>query len=279
MRDVVLGYLQHREFDKIIDVLRDNRTFNALLEDQIFKSVFFEYFTAELFDQENLPLSYPAFLLTCHDSVRYAFKLSDKDEEKVLSHLFENTKEVNYAKRLPHRQDAVDIVNQHLSEIKEKSEIGLKNAQKQQDLKVVEEYANNTHSIIKSIFNSPQEKEFYLACKYVFSSFLILPNTSLTSIFNQDVVKKRYPQILEFYLKSSVDMVIVDEETFIPTLFFELDSKSFHNKDSETRDSIKDKLFTELGHDLIRITKRTGKEGINEYISLLEQIKKEKNIL
>lgn len=278
MRDTVLTFLQHKEFDKIIEVLRDNETFNILLEDEIFKSVFFQNFTNELFSQEDLQLSYPAFLLNCNDSKDYVFKLNETDERKVLHFLFEKTKEVNYAKRLPNYDPAIEVVNEHNSKLKIESEQGLIRAQKQKDFKVVEQFANNTQNLIKSIFNSPQEKELYFACKQVFPSHLILPNVSLTTIFNQNVVKKQFSKYFNFYLKSSVDIVVVDEETYIPILFFELDSKTFHDDSSSTRDNIKNELFRELGHDLIRVTKRTGKEGIKEYILLLETLKKEKNI-
>jgi len=278
MRDTILTFLQHKEFDKIVEVLRDNKTFNILLEDEIFKTVFFQNFTNELFSQEDLQISYPAFLLNCHDSCNYVFKLNGIDEEKVLIFLFEKTQEVNYAKRLPNHAEAIKVVNKHNLKLKTESEKGLIRAQKQRDFQIVEQFANNTQNLIKSIFNSPQEKELYLACKQIFSSYLILPNVSLTTIFNQHVIKDKFSRYFDFYLKSSVDIVIVDKETFIPILYFELDSKTFHDENSSARDKIKNELFRELGHDLIRVKKRTGKEGVNEYVSLLEIIKHEKNI-
>ncbi|HEY4629642.1 MAG TPA: DUF2726 domain-containing protein [Flavobacterium sp.] len=278
MRDNVLTFLQYKEFDRIIEVLRDNKTFNTLLEDEIFKTVFFQNFTNELFSQNDLQISYPAFLLNCHDSNNYVFKLNKIDEEKVLNFLFEKTREVNYAKRLPNHTQAIQVVNKHYLKLKTESEQGLIRAQKQRDFEVVEQFSNNTQNLIKSIFNSPQEKELYLACKQIFPLHLILPNVSLTTIFNQNVVKNQFSKYFDFYLRSSVDIVIVDEETFIPILYFELDSKTFHDENSSTRDNIKNELFRELGHDLIRVKKRTGKEGIKEYVSLLEIIKQEKNI-
>lgn len=255
MRDNVLTFLQYKEFDRIIEVLRDNKTFNTLLEDEIFKTVFFQNFTNELFSQNDLQISYPAFLLNCHDSNNYVFKLNKIDEEKVLNFLFEKTREVNYAKRLPNHTQAIQVVNKHYLKLKTESEQGLIRAQKQRDFEVVEQFSNNTQNLIKSIFNSPQEKELYLACKQIFPFHLILPNVSLTTIFNQNVVKNQFSKYFDFYLRSSVDIVIVDEETFIPILYFELDSKTFHDENSSTRDNIKNELFRELGHDLIRVKK------------------------
>jgi hypothetical protein len=278
MRDQILALLQHKQFDKIIEVLKNNKTFNELLADDIFKTVFFQNFTNELFSQENLQVKYPAFLLNCHDSNNYTFKLNETDEKKVLHFLFEKTGHISYAQRLPNYEPAIEVVKENQIKLKTESEKGLAYAQKQKDFQVAEQYADNDQSMIKSIFNSPQEKEFYLACKQIFTSYLILPNVSLTTIFNQKIVKKKFPNYFDFYLKSSVDIVIVDQETFLPVLFFELDSKTFHDEDSRGRDNIKNELFKTLGHHLIRISKRTGKEGINEYLSLLEIIKREKDI-
>lgn len=279
MRDKVLTFLQHKEFDKIVEILKDNTSFDKLLEDEIFEKVFTQNFINELFNQEDLQISYPAFLLNCHDSNNYVFKLNEFDQERILKYLFKKTQEISYAKRLPNYNPAIKIVNSNLAKLKIESEQGLARAQKQKDFKVVEQFANNKENLIKSIFNSPQEKELYLACKQIFPSYLILPNVSLTSIFNQNIVKAKFSKYFNFYLKSSVDIVVVDEETYIPILFFELDSKTYHDENSSNRDAIKNQLFQELGNDLIRVTKRTGKESIKEYVALLEIIKKEKNII
>ena len=91
MRDTVLSYLKNQNFDKIIEILRDNKKFDDLMKDDIFKDVFFKNITNELFSQEELQLSYPAFLLNCHDSKDYIFKLNEKDEERILMFLFEIT--------------------------------------------------------------------------------------------------------------------------------------------------------------------------------------------
>lgn len=172
-----------------------------------------------------------------------------------------------------------EIVINHYDKLKSESEQGLARAQKQKDFEIVEQFANNKEVAIKSIFNSPQEKELYLACRQVFPSHLVIPNCSITSIFNHNVVKTKFSKYFDFYLKSSIDIVVVDEATFIPILFFELDSKTYHDENAANRDFVKNKLFKELGSDLIRLTKKTGKESIIEYVSLLEIIKREKSIV
>lgn len=279
MREIVLQFLQKKDFDSIIGILRDNKTFDLLLDDAVFKQIFFQNFTNELFSKEDLDLSYPAFLYQCHSSKNYKFSFEREDEEKVLKFLIDKTKDYNYALKLPSYQTSIEIIKKrdiHLSQQAEKS----KNlAKKSKDLKIVELYSNNKEHLIKSIFNSPQEKEFYLACKDVFYSYIILPNVSLTTLFNQHVVRLKFPEYYSFYQKASIDFVIVDDETFIPVLFFELDSSSFHtDTNAKMRDEIKNTLLTELGSDMIRVTKRTGKESVNEYKNFLKILKEERNL-
>lgn len=279
MRETVLLYLQQRNFPEIISVLRNNRVFNTLMDDEIFKLVFFQNFTNELFNQQELGLEYPAFLYQCHQSKDYLFTLNEVDEERVLRFLIDKTRDYNYASKLPSYNTSIEIIQQHEAKINEELEKGKRVAEKQRNFHIVEQYANNTESLVKSIFNSPQEKEFYLACKQVFPKSLILPNVSLTTLFNEDVVRQKFANYHDFYLKSSIDLVVVDEETYIPTLFFELDSKSFHSDEkAKVRDEIKSQLVAELGKSLVRITKKTGSEGIREYIDLLKVIKEENNI-
>lgn len=279
MRETVLKHLQENNFDEIIKVFKDNKIFNNLLEDEIFKLIFFQNFTNELFNKENLEISYHAFLYQCHNSKDYVFELNQNDSEKLLKFLIDKTKNYNYAKELPNYSTSTEIIKDYELNLKTQSEKAEKLAKKHRDFEIVEKYSNNTENLIKSIFNSPQEKEFYLACKSVFKNQLILPNVSLSNLFNQEVVRQKFPEYYNFYLKSSIDFVMVDEITFIPFLFFELDSKTYHSDETaKKRDEIKNLLVTELGNSLIRVTKKTGKEGINEYEKFLEIVKSEKNI-
>ncbi len=75
MRDTVLNELRQKNFKYIIDVLKDNKTFDTLISDEIFKHIFFQNFTNVLFNQENLELTYPAFLYQCHISKNYILQL------------------------------------------------------------------------------------------------------------------------------------------------------------------------------------------------------------
>ena len=277
MREVALGYLQAREFDKLIEILKDNKIFNDLLEDHIFNSVFAQNFITELAKIET-PV-YCAFLYSCHCSPNFSFVLEKSNEEEILKLLIDKTGNYNYAKKLPQYINSIKIINEYQQNLNQQREESIKIAEKLKDFHIVEKYSNNTDNLLKSIFNSPQEKEFYIACTNTFNSYLVLPNIAMSSLFNSIVVKTKYKDLFNFFLKSTIDFVIIETHNFTPILFFELDSKSFHSDlKSKENDEIKNLLITELGKDLIRIMKRSPNKGIEEYIELLTKIKKERNL-
>lgn len=269
MREPALQFLATKNYDSLFNLLKDNIVFNDLITDDIFKQIFSANFD-DLFKSENSPEIYIAILHNFHRSKDYIFSLSKTEEQKVLKFLIDRTKKYDYAKLLPNYEVSINIINKHESEIKRKAEEDYKKIQKQNTLNVVNLFSNNT-SIIKSIFNSPQEKEFYLACKRIFFNEIILPNVSLTTIFNSEIVKEKYPDHFLYFLMASVDFIIVDPETFIPFLFFELDSKTFHSSNSSIEnDKTKNFLFKEFGKTLTRIMKN---QEDNDFESFLREKK------
>src|SRR5690606_3317397 len=84
----------------------------------------------------------------------------------------------------------------------------------------------------KSIFNSPQEKELFLAAKNTLSREILLPNISLSSIINSKVTELLDKRATTFFYQSTLDLCIVDEKTFRPVFFLELDS-SWHDRPNQ----------------------------------------------
>jgi hypothetical protein len=271
MRESALQFLVQKNHDGLFNLLKDDTIFNELIQDSIFTRIFFENFD-DLFNSENSEINI-AILYTFHKSKNYAFSLPNYEYEKVLKFLIDKTKKYEYAKLLPDYEISKVIIKDYQKEIKEKAEEDYKKIQKEKELEIVKLFSNNI-SITKSIFNSPQEQEFYLACKQVFDNEIILPNVSLTTIFNSEIVKEKYPNHFRYFLMASVDFIIVDPDTFIPFLFFELDSKTFHSTTSSIEnDNNKNFLFEEFGKALIRITKNTNDQGKSDFISFLRDEK------
>jgi very-short-patch-repair endonuclease len=115
----------------------------------------------------------------------------------------------------------------------------------------------------KDIFNgSPQEKELYLAAKNILTDSILLPNTALSTIIDSKVCKFLDNATANFFYKSTLDLCIVNQTTFRPELFIELDS-SWHDKPKNSEnDRMKNEIFQKAGLKLHRIRKKENKEMI-----------------
>ncbi|MDL2141664.1 DUF2726 domain-containing protein [Flavobacterium tructae] len=214
-----------------------------------------------------------------HKSPDYKYVLQEEELEKILKHLITKTEQYIYAKELPDFALSKKIIANYNEDLKQKAERGIRNADKRKDLDLVEIYSQDETFIKKSIFNSEQEKQFYLAALEVFPEYLVLPNVSLTTLFNSSFVKRKYPSYFNYYLKANIDFVITDKENFLPIHFFELDSKAFHTKEvDKERDEIKNILIKDFGGNLSRITRRTITQGVEEFSSYLKNFKNQNNL-
>lgn len=266
MTDKILQLLKDRDFDQLFDLLKNDRIFNNLASDPVFKSVFGTYFIDELLTSFPDDLKYPTFLFHAHKSSDYKYVLQDDELDKILQHLIIKTGEYKYAKELPNFEPSKKIISDYNDTINREAELGVRNAEKRKDLDLVELYSQNKDLIKKSIFNSEQEKQFYLASLEVFTEYLVLPNVSLTTLFNSRFVFDKYPDYFNYYLKANVDFVIVEKENFVPLYFFELDSLTFHEQEvDKMRDEIKNILITDFGGNLNRITRRLNSQGFAEF--------------
>lgn len=275
MTDQILQLLKDKDFDELFKLLKNNRLFNDLANDPIFTSIFGTFFIDELLTTYPDDLKYPTFLFHAHKSSEYRYELQNEELEKILKHLITKTGEYVYAKELPDFTISKRIISQYKSTINRKAEQGSHNADMRKDLDFINIYSQDKSLIKKSIFNSEQEKQFYLACIEVFPEFLILPNVSLTTLFNSKFVRHKYPEYFNYYLKSNVDFVIVEKENFLPLHFFELDSATFHTRDTDKRrDEIKNILIAEFGGNLHRIRRRSNNQGIVEFKDFLTMFKK-----
>ncbi len=271
MTDKLLQLLKDRDFDQLFSLLKNDRIFNNLTSDPVFKSVFGTYFIDELLTSFPGDLKYPTFLFHAHKSPDYKYVLQAEEFDKILQHLIIKTGEYKYAKELPDFELSKKIISDYNETITREAELGARNAEKRKDLDLVELYSQDKDLIKKSIFNSEQEKQFYLASLEVFPEYLVLPNVSLTTLFNSRFVLDKYPNYFNYYLKANVDFVIVEKQNFVPLYFFELDSATFHGQEMDTmRDEIKNILITDFGGNLNRITRRLNSQGFNEFRDYLK---------
>lgn len=271
-REEALKSIQEKNWNRLIETLRDNVIFENLISDPIFASLFHDNFIKELLSEQILDkddeLIYLNSVFNFHKSNSYSFQLKDEDLENLLIRLFDITGNIEFAKQ---RREHLKF-KQALAEHKEK-QIGENREIAILENLLIEEIDAIKRNKTDSIFKSPQEKEFFLAASKVFSDCIILPNVSLSMVLSSNLLDTLGNHEKWFFLSSSIDIVIVDFYTHKPTHFFELDSGYHDTPKQIEKDNLKNKLISESGHKLYRIRKKKHKDQTQRFIEWLTQIK------
>lgn len=181
----------------------------------------------------------------------------------------------NYAKEYPENVICKEIITEFNKLLPKKTN------HSQIDLVTVIENKSieENNDFRKSLFNSNQEVEFYLALKRVFDTYQVYPNVALSSVINFESIKNKLNNSeREFFLKTSIDFVVFEPfRNYFPIYFFEVDS-SWHDSETQIRkDNIKDKIFSISGQKLYRIRKINNSINEMEFEKLLTEIRNLKN--
>jgi hypothetical protein len=106
----------------------------------------------------------------------------------------------------------------------------------------------------KPIFNSKNEYRFYQVMIEIFPNNLVLPNLALQAIFSYDRMKELLT-IKEFgyFLMASVAFCSTSTGSYLPLAAFEADSYWHDEEKQIVRDTVKQKIFSVGGIDLIRL--------------------------
>ncbi|MFN5984205.1 MAG: DUF2726 domain-containing protein [Fluviicola sp.] len=259
-----LKCLESGSWSELIEILKNNSI--DLSESSIF-SVFETQLINELKRHENErnedSITAATTIFTTHEDSKFKFKLSDNAYKKLTKYLFDKNPSDYYARIISDDKEAIDFLEQHNIETEKKISKGIIGAHL--NIKSNEQGELN---FVKDIFNSPQEKELYFGAKEVFQEYILLPNTALSTIINNNVKDLLDKKTTTFFFKSTLDLCIVNPITFIPEIFIELDSKTWHDKpENQEKDLMKDKIFRIAGIELHRIRKKENLE-MNEIFKL-----------
>lgn len=109
-------------------------------------------------------------------------------------------------------------------------------------------------SAVKQVFNSQREFSIYQVLLQLCPNQLVFPNSSLQSIMAYDQMKELVSaDDFGYYLRASVDIVIVSTTTYLPMVAIEIDS-IYHDTDRQkTNDDKKDRLFAAGGVPFMRL--------------------------
>lgn len=173
---------------------------------------------------------------------------------QIAKYLFDKYPLEEYAEHLSGYDRAEEFLNRKESERDENVKKSLIAANL--DIKIGED---GGFDFSKSIFNSPQEQEFYLAAQAVLNKKIILPNIALSTIIDSKITRLLDSSTTDYFYKATLDLCIVDPQSFRPIFFIELDS-SWHDKPKQIKkDLMKDEIFKLAGYKLHRIRKTRNK--------------------
>jgi hypothetical protein len=253
-----LRYLQSKNWTELSAVLADNKNAEHLANSGTF-SIFETVFIDEIRryeDETNEDLVIVASRIFQIDRLENStFQLTETTRVKLAKYLFDRHPQEAYAKLLIKDSEAIAFLEKHKKDIQNKIDTDRLSANL--NIKIGE---HGKLQFDKSIFNSPQEKELFLAARKVLPNSILLPNTALSTIVDSKVCEYLNSITTKFFYNSTLDLCIVNAQTFMPEIFIELDS-GWHDKPTQIeKDRMKDEIFKTAGLKLERLRKIKNKE-------------------
>lgn len=109
-------------------------------------------------------------------------------------------------------------------------------------------------SAVKQVFNSQREFSIYQVLVQLCPNHLVFPNCSLQSVMSYERMKELVSEDdFGYYLRASVDIVVVSSTTFLPMLAIEVDSVWHDTERQQKNDDKKDRLFAAAGIPFMRL--------------------------
>jgi hypothetical protein len=109
-------------------------------------------------------------------------------------------------------------------------------------------------SAVKQVFNSQHEFTIYQVLVQLCPNHLVFPNCSLQSVMSFERMKELVSEDdFGYYLRASVDVVVVSSTTYLPMLAIEVDSVWHDTERQQRNDNKKDRLFAAAGIPFMRL--------------------------
>jgi hypothetical protein len=109
-------------------------------------------------------------------------------------------------------------------------------------------------SAVKQVFNSQREFTIYQVLVQLCPNHLVFPNCSLQSVMTYERMKELVSDDdFGYYLRASVDIVVVSSTTYLPMLAIEVDSVWHDTERQQINDEKKDRLFAVAGVPFMRL--------------------------
>ncbi|HBS88486.1 MAG TPA: hypothetical protein DEA97_18145 [Bacteroidales bacterium] len=278
-QEEIYKLLQEENWSKLIDIFHKNKEqilFDALLKQSL------EVTICELVKIAVTLESSKEFVdnlerLLMLDSGMKKIGLSDQQREAIIVAIVNGKRDnlayaYQYAKKYPEN----DICQKVIIDFEKNLPVNIEHSQMGELMVEINPDIDLQSDHRKTLFNSYQEVEFFLALKRVFDSYQIYPNVGLSSIIDINKIKEKLDQKeIEYFFKSSVDFAVFEPfKNYIPIYFFEIDSVYHDTEEQIVKDRIKSKIFSLSGQKLYRIRKNIDSVDEEEFEKLIRDIRK-----
>ena len=245
-REKTFKLLQQRNWKALLELFKNNKTYDQIQQDDITKSVLESQFIRELIDGSTFNHD-PDFLFLLeqfhmlHTGSNFHFTLPSEDVNRLVERIiigYRSTQAQNalrYSKNYPNLPISIELLQEF--ELTQP--------------KVIDHSQNRTISL----FKSKQEYEFYRAVRDVYSTYLVFPNVAISALVDFEQIKHFLDQNeRNYFFKALVDCVVFDaENAFKPFKMLEIDSEYHDSAEQQTKDRMKDKIIAKAGQKLLRV--------------------------
>jgi len=269
-REEIFQWIQKKEFSNIITFLKTGQ--NIVNDDIILQNALGHFFK-ELIDGNDVAEKDFIFgqLFILHTQKPPFFTFSEAQFENIVVHLTTVAKkpeEANfYASKLPSNPICAKIIASFIEN--RPKEI----AHEQSTMIKVKEILSDQENTTKSIFNSKQEKLFFVALRNCFPSYFVYPNITLSTIVHSSLIG----EILNasekrFFYNTTIDFVVIDQfDDFKPVFAVELDSEWHRLNNQNHKDEIKNKILKASGLPFYRIEHFSKYKSLEEFEQVIIQ--------
>lgn len=128
-------------------------------------------------------------------------------------------------------------------------------------------------SAVKQVFNSQREFTIYQLLVQLCPNHLVFPNCSLQSVMSFERMKELVSEDdFGYYLRASVDIVVVSSTTYLPMLAIEVDSVWHDTERQQRNDDKKDRLFASAGIPFMRLRLRIPLMADSDSIPIADSV-------
>lgn len=268
-----------KEWQKLIEVFKDNQAFNFIANEITLKPLIDKYFIEELLTNSSMndDPAYKYYLQSfymLHEHKKYLFKLSDDNFRRLILKIVEVEDELvrayDYAAKFPDEPICHRVIKQYKENLP-----NVVSHSQDNEIYVTENKNVQEIDAAISLFKSNQEYQFYRAVRECYQMFLVIPNVALNAVLDFNLVKDKLSQEeRRYFFGALIDCVVVDTENqYRPIKFYELDSHYHDNNDQILKDNMKDNILAVAGQKLTRIRRITTKQDEKDFIKLIRERK------